>query len=227
MSSERGGRDRRTDSAAGARPHTVPPCRWPKDRDRVDMTEVRFPDYESPTVKTLFSAGHPVFEAVAPIMRNSCDIQGLYGRNPGSRRAEITAETRPLARMRSDGLVYFVDDNLSATRKAALDLLPHMSRWQKKKRLRMRLAARRREHRPSAELIAEKCRGRLLRYGVLRIEHTGSDALKAMHKDHQYEGPITGGDRRPSIATGWRSSPASMGLDTDKPRPARRCRLCR
>ncbi len=75
------------------------------------------------------------FTRGCPFTCEFCDVIEIYGRVPRTKTAEqILAELDTLYNQGYRGIVYFVDDNFIGNKKAARALLPHLRRWQEKRR---------------------------------------------------------------------------------------------
>src|ERR1700742_1522674 len=152
-------------------------------KDRVAMTDFPLPAYELAETKK-YLLGSLQYSSGCPYQCEFCDIPGLYGRNPRIKKPEqIIAE---LEKMRECGIadtVYFVDDNFIGNRKAALDLMPHLIEWQKKRGYVTKLACEATLNIAKRPEILEKMREAAFVTIFVGIETPDPDALKAMHKD--------------------------------------------
>jgi radical SAM superfamily enzyme YgiQ (UPF0313 family) len=110
-----------------------------RSSDRLPLTEFPSPRYEL-TATTWYLMGSIQFSSGCPFTCEFCDIPGLYGRNPRLKTpAQVIGE---LDQIRKQGMnaVYFVDDNFIANPRAALELLPHLAKWQEKHGFQLRLS---------------------------------------------------------------------------------------
>src|SRR5262249_19289232 len=162
-------------------------------KTRVDMHDFPIPRYELAESRK-YLLGSLQYSSGCPYQCEFCDIPGLYGRNPRIKTPQqIIAE---LEKMRACGIadtVYFVDDNFIGNRKAALDLLPHLIEWQKKRGYVTRLACEATLNIAKRPEILEKMREAAFITIFCGIETPDPDALKAMHKDHNMMVPILEG----------------------------------
>ena len=112
-----------------------------KTGERVAMSDFPIPAYELAETGSIFSAASS-FPAAVPISCEFCDIPGAL--RPQSAPQDAAADHRRARRACVEcgiaDTVYFVDDNFIGNRKAALELLPHLVDWQKRRGYPLRLA---------------------------------------------------------------------------------------
>ena len=188
-----------------------------KTGDRLDMSKFPIPAYELAETRK-YLLGSIQYSSGCPYQCEFCDIPGLYGRNPRLKTpAQIIAELDKLAECGMTDTVYFVDDNFIGNRKAAMDLLPHLVEWQKRKGYITRLACEATLNIAKRPEILELMKQALFVTVFCGIETPDPDALKAMHKDHNMMVPIMEGINTINSYGMEVVSGIIMGLDTDKP----------
>jgi hopanoid C-2 methylase len=187
-----------------------------KTVNRLPMTDFPIPAYELADMKKYF-LGNIQYSSGCPYQCEFCDIPALYGRNPRIKApAQIIAE---LDKMRECGVtstVYFVDDNFIGNRKAALELLPHLVKWQKRTGYVIRFACEATLNMAKRPEILAKMREAFFVTVFCGIETPDPDALKAMHKDQNMMVPILEGVQTINSYGMEVVSGIIMGLDTDK-----------
>ena len=157
------------------------------------------------------------FSSGCPFTCEFCDIPGLYGRKPRAKTpAQVLGELDQLWAAGLDS-VYFVDDNFIADPRAALELLPHLLQWQKRKGFPLRLACE-----ASLNLSGFPEVLQLMREANFITVFCGTEtpepaALRAMKKTQNLRRPIL-----ESVETLNRyglevASGIILGLDTDTP----------
>ena len=107
--------------------------------DHLPMTEFPTPAYHLIDIRQ-YLLGCVQYSSGCPFTCEFCDIPALYGRNPRLKSPQqILGELDELA----DGgtpSIYFVDDNFIGNPRAALDLLPHLVAWQRRRDYTVRLS---------------------------------------------------------------------------------------
>src|SRR6202008_2139855 len=186
-------------------------------KDRVAMSEFPIPAYElAETRKSLL--GSIQYSSGCPYQCEFCDIPGLYGRNPRLKTPQqITAELDKLLACGIRGSVYFVDDNFIGNRKAALELLPYLVRWQKKTGYVLRFSCEATLNIAKRPEILAGMREAFFSTIFCGIETPDPVALKAMHKDHNMMVPIMQAIHTINSFGMEVVSGIILGLDTDKP----------
>ena len=101
--------------------------------DRLPLGEFPLPAYDQVPLKR-YLLGSLQFSSGCPYRCEFCDIPALYGRQPRLKTvAQLLAELDAfIAQPSHPAVVYFVDDNFIANRKATRDMLPHLVAWQKR-----------------------------------------------------------------------------------------------
>ena len=181
------------------------------------MSDFPIPAYELVEMRK-YLLGSIQYSSGCPYQCEFCDIPGLYGRNPRLKAPQqIIAELDKLRECGMTDTVYFVDDNFIGNRKATMDLLPHLVEWQKRTGYVTRLACEATLNIAKRPEILGLMREAMFVTVFCGIETPDSDALKAMHKDHNMMVPILEGVQTINAFGMEVVSGIIMGLDTDKP----------
>ena len=185
-------------------------------QERLPLPDFPIPAYEQVNLKR-YLIGSIQFSSGCPYRCEFCDIPALYGRQPRLKTAEqITEELEAiLAQPIRPAVVYFVDDNFIANRKATREMLPHLVAWQKAHGYPFQLACEATLNLAKQTEILELMREANFITVFCGIETPEVEALKSMAKDHNAKLPIL-----ESIATlnsyGLEvTSGIILGLDTD------------
>jgi radical SAM superfamily enzyme YgiQ (UPF0313 family) len=188
---------------------------------RRDLTAFPLPAYELADLKTYFM-GSIQFSSGCPYDCEFCDIPALYGRIPRLKSPEqVCAE---LDKLRACGIrdsVYFVDDNFIGNRKAARDLLPALTAWQKANGYPYRFACEATLNIAKRPEILAEMREANFQTIFCGIETPEPDALHAMDKAHNLMVPILEGIERLNSFGFEVVSGIIMGLDSDGPETPR------
>lgn len=182
--------------------------------ERLDLAEFPMPAYHLIDLSQ-YLMGSVQFSSGCPFACEFCDIPGLYGRNPRLKTPEqILRELDQLATGGADS-IYFVDDNFIANPKAALELLPHLVRWQQQHNYRVRLSCEATLNLAGYPQILELMRQAFFCTVFCGIETPEPLALRAMKKTQNLRSPIL-----ESVAIMNRhglevASGIILGLDTD------------
>jgi radical SAM superfamily enzyme YgiQ (UPF0313 family) len=159
--------------------------------------------------------GSVQFSSGCPFTCEFCDIPALYGRNPRLKTPQqIVAELDALAD-RGVVSVYFVDDNFIANPRAALDLLPHLVAWQRRRDYQVRLSCEATLNIAAYPNLLALMREAHFTNIFCGIETPEVEALRAMRKTQNLRAPILD-----AVATLNRhgmevASGIILGLDTD------------
>jgi hopanoid C-2 methylase len=101
-------------------------------RERRELSEFPLPAYGLVELGR-YLLGSIQFSSGCPYQCEFCDIPALYGRNPRLKTPDqILVELDQLLAGGCNGVVYFVDDNFIAHRRAVRELLPHLVEWQRR-----------------------------------------------------------------------------------------------
>ena len=184
--------------------------------DRLPMTEFPTPAYRLIDIRQYLLACVQ-YSSGCPFTCEFCDIPALYGRNPRLKRPQqILTELDEL----TDGgtpSIYFVDDNFIANPRAALDLLPHLVEWQRRRDYSVRLSCELTLNVAEHPEILELMREAFMTNVFAGVETPEPDALRAMRKTQNLRTPIlqavdTISSYGIEVAAG-----IILGLDTDTP----------
>jgi radical SAM superfamily enzyme YgiQ (UPF0313 family) len=158
------------------------------------------------------------YSSGCPFTCEFCDIPELYGRNPRLKSPEqILTELDAILERSPQGAVYFVDDNFVGNRKAAMELLPHLVRWQKKHGYPLEFACEATLNIAGSPRLLELMREACFYTVFCGIETPEPEALKSISKSHNLAKPILDAIR---ILNSYGIEVVSgiiMGLDTDTP----------
>ncbi len=103
-------------------------------QDKPDVTRTPVPRYDLINLKN-YSSMALQFSRGCPFDCEFCDITKLFGHIPRTKtNDQVLAEFDFLYRLGWRGPVFLVDDNFIGNKKAALELLPDVSRWQRERR---------------------------------------------------------------------------------------------
>ncbi len=189
---------------------------------RRELADFPLPAYELADLKRYFM-GSIQFSSGCPYDCEFCDIPALYGRLPRLKTpAQLCAE---LSKLRACGLgevVYFVDDNLVANRRALRDLLPSLIAWQRANGYPYRFACEATLNIAKRPELLEAMREAGFQTVFCGIETPEPQALQAMDKAHNLMVPILEGVGRLNAYGFEVVSGIIMGLDTDTPDTPRR-----
>ena len=184
--------------------------------DRLPMTEFPTPAYRLIDIRQ-YLLGCVQYSSGCPFACEFCDIPALYGRNPRLKRPrQILAELDEL----TDGgtpSIYFVDDNFIANPRAALDLLPHLVEWQRRRDYSVRLSCELTLNVAGYPEILELMREAFMTNVFCGVETPEPDALRAMRKTQNFRTPIL---QAVDMINSYGIEVAAgiiLGLDTDTP----------
>jgi len=184
--------------------------------DRLPMTEFPTPAYHLIDIRQ-YLLGCVQYSSGCPFTCEFCDIPALYGRNPRLKRPQqILAELDELA----DGgtpSIYFVDDNFIANPRAAVDLLPHLVEWQRRRDYSIRLSCELTLNVAEYPEILTLMREAFFTNVFCGVETVDPAALHAMSKRQNLRTPLL---RSVDTINSYGIEVAAgiiLGLDTDTP----------
>ena len=191
--------------------------------ERLPLGDFPIPAYERVPLRQ-YLIGSLQFSSGCPYRCEFCDIPALYGRQPRLKSPEqLLAELDAiLAQPLRPAVVYFVDDNFIANRRATKEMLPHLVRWQKERGYPLQFACEATLNLSQHPDIMAMMREANFITVFVGIETPEVDALRSIAKDHNAKLPIL-----QSIATlnGYGLEVTSgiiLGLDTDTAETERR-----
>lgn len=158
---------------------------------RLALSDFPLPAYgKAPLGRYLI--GSLQFSSGCPYRCEFCDIPALYGRQPRLKPPEqVIAELDAiLAQPRRPSLVYFVDDNFVANRKATRDLLPHLIDWQRKRGYPLTFACEATLNIAKQKDVLAAMREAAFVTIFVGIETPENEALTQMAKDHNNAVPM-------------------------------------
>lgn len=158
------------------------------------------------------------FSSGCPYRCEFCDIPELYGRNPRLKSvAQIITELDAIAAQKGVGAVYFVDDNFIGNRKAALELLRGLVKWQQEHGYPLEFACEATLNLAQAPEALELMREAGFGTVFCGIETPEEDALNAIQKKQNLRQPILDAVRTINSYGLEVVSGIILGLDTDTP----------
>jgi radical SAM superfamily enzyme YgiQ (UPF0313 family) len=157
--------------------------------DRLPMAEFPKPAYRLIDIRQ-YLLGSVQYSSGCPYLCEFCDIPALYGRTPRFKQpAQVLAELDELA----DGgapYIYFVDDNFIGNPRAALDLLPHLVQWQRRRDYSVQLSCELTLNVARYPDILGLMREAFMTNVFCGIESPDAAALRAMKKTQNLRTPI-------------------------------------
>jgi len=188
----------------------LPLCEFPVPAYR----HIRLTDYFLASVQ--FSSG-------CPFRCDFCDIPALYGRNPRLKRPEqICAELDAMLCRGNPGAVYFVDDNFIGNRRAAVELLDYLIRWQEARGFPVEFACEATLNVVQFPDVLERMRDAAFRTMFCGVETPEEAALESIHKEQNLRRPILEAIQTLNRYGIEVVSGIILGLDTDTPRTGER-----
>ncbi len=191
------------------------------ERQRCFRTVERLPltDFPSPAYHLIdpmqYLLASIQFSSGCPFTCEFCDIPALYGRNPRLKTPpQIIAELDALAD-RGVVSVYFVDDNFIANPRAALELLPHLVEWQRRRDYQVRLSGEATLNIATYPKILALMREAFFTNIFCGIETPEMEALRAMKKTQNIRIPIMDAVETLNRHGIEVASGIILGLDTD------------
>jgi radical SAM superfamily enzyme YgiQ (UPF0313 family) len=185
--------------------------------ERVPLTEFPLPAYHLVKLTDYFLASVQ-FSSGCPYRCEFCDIPELYGRNPRLKSpAQVTAELDAMLTRGNPGAVYFVDDNFIGNKKAAVDLLRELVRWQEARGYPVQFACEATLNLAQAGDVLELMREACFTTVFCGIETPEEHALEFMQKKQNLRQPILEAVRTLNQHGMEVVSGIIVGLDTDTP----------
>ena len=185
-------------------------------KERLPLSDFPAPAYEAAPLKR-YLIGSLQFSSGCPYRCEFCDIPQLYGRQPRLKSPEqMCAELDAIiSQPGHPAVVYFVDDNFIANRKATREMLPHLVAWQKKNDYPLQFACEATLNMAKQPEILELMRQANFMTVFVGIETPEEDALKGIDKTHNaavpmYEAIETLNSYGLEVTSG-----IILGLDTD------------
>ena len=160
-------------------------------KERLALSEFPAPAYEAVPLKR-YLIGSLQFSSGCPYRCEFCDIPQLYGRQPRLKSPEqMCAELDAIiSQPGHPAVVYFVDDNFIANRKATREMLPHLVEWQKKNNYPLQFACEATLNMAKQPEILELMRQANFMTVFVGIETPEADALKGIDKTHNAAVPM-------------------------------------
>ena len=159
--------------------------------DRLALADFPAPAYEAVPLKR-YLIGSLQFSSGCPYRCEFCDIPQLYGRQPRLKTPEqMCGELDAIiAQPGHPAVVYFVDDNFIANRKATREMLPHLVAWQKRNHYPLQFACEATLNMAKQPEILELMRQANFMTVFVGIETPEEDALKGIDKTHNAAVPM-------------------------------------
>jgi radical SAM superfamily enzyme YgiQ (UPF0313 family) len=188
---------------------------------RLPLGEFPAPAYHLVPIREYFIANIQ-YSSGCPYACEFCDIPALYGRNPRLKTpAQVLAELDQIAATGATS-VYFVDDNFIGNPKAALELLPHLVRWQEQHSYPLRFACEATLNIAKNDRVLALMREAGFITVFCGIETPEPEALHAISKDQNLRMPLLEAVDRINRYGMEVVSGIILGLDTDRPDTADR-----
>ena len=159
--------------------------------ERLALSEFPAPAYGAVPLKR-YLIGSLQFSSGCPYRCEFCDIPQLYGRQPRLKSPEqMCAELdRIVSQPGHPAVVYFVDDNFIANRKATREMLPHLVAWQKRNDYPLQFACEATLNMAKQPEILELMRQANFMTVFVGIETPEAEALKGIDKTHNAAVPM-------------------------------------
>ena len=185
-------------------------------KERLPLSDFPAPAYEAAPLKR-YLIGSLQFSSGCPYRCEFCDIPQLYGRQPRLKSPEqMCAELDAIiSQPGHPAVVYFVDDNFIANRKATRDMLPHLVAWQKKNHYPLQFACEATLNMAKQPEILELMRQANFMTVFVGIETPEEDALKGIDKTHNAAVPMYGAIETLNSYGLEVTSGIILGLDSD------------
>jgi radical SAM superfamily enzyme YgiQ (UPF0313 family) len=191
-------------------------------QERLPLSEFPTPAYHLVNLDQYFLANIQ-FSSGCPYRCEFCDIPELYGRNPRLKTPQqVLAELDAMLESGNPGAVYFVDDNFVGNRRAAMELLPPLIDWQKRRGYPVQFACEATLNLAQSPQLLEMMREAYFCTVFCGIETPETDALKSISKQHNLSMPILEAVKTLNSYGMEVVSGIIMGLDTDTPDTADR-----
>jgi hopanoid C-2 methylase len=188
-----------------------------RTESRLPLAEFPLPAYDRLRINE-YLLGSVQFSSGCPYRCEFCDIPELYGRNPRLKTPEqVTRELDAMLAKGNPGSVYFVDDNFIGNKKAALDLLHALVKWQQERGYPVEFACEATLNLAQAKDVLELMREAYFTTVFCGIETPEEHALEFMMKKQNLRQPIleavdTLNSYGMEVVSG-----IIIGLDTDTP----------
>ncbi|MDX7953101.1 radical SAM protein [Lichenihabitans sp. Uapishka_5] len=159
--------------------------------ERVALSDFPLPAYDQIPLKT-YLLGSLQFSSGCPYRCEFCDIPALYGRQARLKTPEQLLRELDvfISQPSHPAVIYFVDDNFIANRKATKEMLPHLIAWQKKHDYPLQFACEATLNMAKQPDILAMMREAGFFTVFVGIETPELDALKAIAKDHNNAVPM-------------------------------------
>jgi radical SAM superfamily enzyme YgiQ (UPF0313 family) len=184
--------------------------------ERLALTDFPLPAFDAVPLKT-YLLGSVQFSSGCPYRCEFCDIPALYGRQPRLKSpAQLLAELDAfVAQPSHPTVIYFVDDNFIANRKATRDMLPHLVAWQKRHAYPLQFACEATLNLAKQTDILALMREAGFFTVFVGIETPELDALKRIDKAHNNAVPMMEAIRTLNAHGLEVTSGIILGLDTE------------
>lgn len=185
--------------------------------DRKPLDEFPIPAYHLINLDDYF-LGSVQYSSGCPYRCEFCDIPELYGRKPRLKTPQqVTEELDAMLAAGNIGAVYFVDDNFVGDRRAALELLPHLIDWQKRRGYPVQFACEATLNLAQSPELLALMREAYFCTVFCGIETPEPEALTAISKQQNLSLPILEAIERLNSYGMEVVSGIILGLDTDTP----------
>ncbi|MCB9761597.1 MAG: B12-binding domain-containing radical SAM protein [Alphaproteobacteria bacterium] len=174
-------------SASAARPETQLVFRT---EERLPINDFPIPAYHLAQLKA-YLVLNVQWSSGCPYRCEFCDIPELYGNKARTKSPErLIAELDAIADQVQMGGIYFVDDNLIGSKKAAKELMHHLIAWQKRTGYRLRLAGEATINLAKDTELLGLMRDAYFTDMFFGIETPNLEALRHINKRHNMTMPI-------------------------------------
>lgn len=184
-------------------------------KERLPLANFPVPAYHLTNLDYYF-LGSVQFSSGCPYRCEFCDIPELYGRSPRLKTPQqVLEELDKMLEVGNLGAVYFVDDNFVGNRRAAMELLPHLIDWQKRRGYPVQFACEATLNLAQSPELLEMMREAYFCTVFCGVETPEPEALKAMSKQQNLSMPILEAIKTLNSYGLEVVSGIILGLDTD------------
>ncbi|AFZ54274.1 B12-binding domain-containing radical SAM protein [Cyanobacterium aponinum] len=189
-------------------------------KHRLPLDQFPIPAYNLIDISQYFIANIQ-FSSGCPYNCEFCDIPELYGNSPRLKTPQqIITELDAIIASGNPGAIYFVDDNFVGNRRALMELLPHLIKWQKENGYPIEFTCEATLNIAQSPKLLEMMREAYFTTVFCGIETPEVSALKAISKQHNLSMPILDAVKTLNSYGLEVVSGIIIGFDTDTPQTA-------